>query len=239
MRALFAVMLSSAAAAQMPEPPDVTYPALPKIAPSEAAIVPAGWKIVEREGGDLNGDGKADLVLLLKMDSTANVLAIPNSSPPATLDTNPFLLAVAFADSAGGYRLAASTHRFFRRVEFPYSGDVPPGESDSVRIERGTLLLSNEYLRGHDHYRFRWDGGAFRLIGYDTGGASGGCAETISINYLTGKVRWENTPISADTGVAVTRRVKPGPLPTLERFDQSTFIPSDTIAGAAPPCDPR
>lgn len=239
MLAQFAILLSSSADAEMPEPPEVTYPDLPQTAPSEAAIVPAGWKIVERDGGDLNGDGRADLVLLLKMDSKANVLAIPDSSPPATLDTNPFLLAVAFAESAGGYRLATSTHRFFRRVEFPYSGDIPPGEGDSVKIERGTLLLSNEYLRGHDQYRFRWDGSAFRLIGYDTTGSSGGCIETISINYLTGKVRWEDTPISKDKGAAVTRGVKPGPLLSLDSFDQSSFIPSDTVDGQPPPaCQP-
>ena len=238
MRALFALLLSSTPA-EMPEPPAVTYPRLPQAAPSEAAIVPAGWKIVERDAGDLNGDGRGDLALLLKMDSKANLLAIPDSSPPETLDTNPFLLAIAFAEDAGGYRLAASTHGFFARTEFAYSGDIPPGEGDSMRIERGTLLLSNEYLRGHDSFRFRWEKGAFRLIGYETGGSSGGCAETISINYLTGKVRWENTPIRKDKGVAVTRRVKPGPLPTLESFDRATFIPSDTIAGEAPPCDPQ
>ena len=237
MRGLVAVaVLSSAAAAQMLEPPPVTYPQLPQAAATDAAIVPAGWKIAERASGDLNGDGKPDLAVLLKMDSKANFLPIPDSSPPATFDTNPFLLAVAFADGASGYRVAASTHRFFRRPDIPYSGDVPPGEGDSVRIERGTLLLSNEYLRGHDSYRFRWDTGAFRLIGYESGGSSGGCAETISINYLTGKVLWENTPISADKGVAVARRVKPGALPTLESFDDASFIPSDTIAGDAPPC---
>ncbi len=236
MRALFAALLSSAAA-EMPEPPEVTFPRLPQTAASEAAIVPAGWKIVERQAGDLNGDGKSDLALLLKMDSKANVLPIPDSSPPATLDTNPFLLAIAFAEGGGGYRVTGSSRGIFRRVEFPHSGDLPPGEGDSVRIERGTLLLSNEYLRGHESYRFRWEKDAFRLIGYETGGSSGGCAETISINYLTGKARWENTPIRKDKGAAVARRVKPGPLLTLESFDDGNFIPSDTIAGEPPPCD--
>lgn len=234
-----AVALSSAAPAQMLEPPPVTFPRLPPAATSEATIVPTGWKIAERDSGDLNGDGKPDLVLLLKMDNRANILAIPDSSPPATFDTNPFLLTIAFADDAGGYRVAASTHRIFRRPDTPYSGDVPPGEGDSVRVERGTLLLGNEYLRGHDSFRFRWNGSTFRLIGYDTSGASGGCIETISINYLTGKVRWEDTPISKDKGVAVARSLKPGPAITLESFDEASFIPSDTIDGGPPPaCEP-
>lgn len=232
-------LLAAPASAQLGDLPPVTYPALPPSAANEAGLVPPGWTAAKRAIGDLNGDGRPDLALLLRMTSKANVLPIPNSESAETFDTNPFLLVVAFTDSAGGYRVVTSTHRFFQRPEIPYSGDVPPGEGDSVRIERGTLLLANEYLRGHDGYRFRWDKGEFRLIGFESGGSSGGCIETISINYLTGKVLWSNTPISDDKSVAVTRRIKPGPVPMLATIDLSTFIPSDTIAGDAPRCDPR
>lgn len=228
--------LSAVAGAQMIDPPPVTFPRLPSHAPSAEAFVPDDWKIVEKESGDLNGDGKADLALLLKMTANANIVAIDQSEPDKPFDTNPYMLAVALADPAGGYRLAASNHTFFLREEIPYTGNVPPDEGDSVRIERGTLLLYNEYLRGFDSYRFRWNKTEFVLIGYESGGVSGGCAERISINYLTGKVNWSDTPISEDKDVTVSRRVKSTVLPTLSNIDVATFIPSDTIAGEPPSC---
>lgn len=225
-------------AAQLVDVPAVTFPNLPDRAADEAAMTPKGWKIAKRATGDLNGDGRADLALLVRMNDRRNVVAIEDTKPVEPFDTNPYLLAIAFADDAG-YRLAASTHEFFVRPEIPYSGDLLPEESDSVEIERGTLLLHNEYLRGWDSYRFRWNGRDFALIGFDSGGASGACVERISINYLIGKVVWSNEPIGEGKSATVTRAVKKSTdLPTLATFDNSEFIPSDTIDGGAPPCEP-
>lgn len=238
MRRLWGAMalLAAPAAAQMVEPPPVTYPQLPATAATAEGFVPAGWKIVKRQAGDLNGDGKADLALLLRMTDKANIVRDDESQPADMFDTNPFLLAVALAEPAGGYRLAVANHKFFHRPEVPHSGDLPPDESDSVRIERGTLVLGNEYLRGMDSFRFRWDGGEFRLIGYESSGADAGCVERISINYLTGKVKWSDTPIDRDKEVPVERKVAAGALPTLATIDMSAFLPSDTIAGDSPQC---
>lgn len=238
MRALAAawLFLSAAAGAQMPEPPAVTFPVLPAHAASAQGFVPGDWKIAKQQAGDLNGDGKADLALLLKMTAKANFVPLDDSEPNKLFDTNPYMLAVALGDPAGGYRLAASNAKFFLRREFPYTGDVPPDEGDSVRIERGTLLLYNEYLRGFDSFRFRWENGEFRLIGYESSGADGGCVEQISINYLTGKVKWSDAPIEGGKKVSVDRTVTPGALPTLGTIDMMTFIPSDTIDGDPPSC---
>ena len=232
-------ILAAPAAAQMVEAPPVTYPTLPNQAASAEGFVPGGWKLAKRVSGDLNGDGKADLALLLRMTDKANFIPEDESTPNELFDTNPFLLAVAFAEPAGGYRLAVATHKFFYRPEMAHTGDLPADQADSVRIERGTLVLGNEYLRGHDSYRFRWDNGEFRLIGYDTGSASAGCIERISINYLTGKVTWEDTPIDANQGKPVQRRVKPVPVPTLATIDSNAFLPSETIEGSSPPCEAR
>src|ERR1700756_5499038 len=43
--------------------PSVTYPALARHAPAPEGFVPAGWRIENEKSGDLNGDGRADIVL--------------------------------------------------------------------------------------------------------------------------------------------------------------------------------
>jgi hypothetical protein len=210
--------------------PAVRYPALPASAADAAGFVPAGWNIVASKRGDLNGDGAADLVLLLRMRDRANILAIPLGDGTEPFDTNPHMLALAFADARGGYRLAASNRGLFPRPAAPWTGEDPPGE-DTIRLERGSLLVYLGYLRGWASYRFRWQSGAMRLIGYDHGGASGGCVETLSINYLTGRARWQKGLISSDRDRVVRRRLRSGERPTFDRLDLETFIPELTIAG--------
>lgn len=226
------------AIAQMVDAPAVTYPAIPHHADRATGFVPKNWTLIDHESGDLNGDGKTDLVILIRMTDRKNLVPLPYSTNGEIFDTNPYMLVVAFAEPESGFRLAASNHRLFHRPDVPFSGDAPP-DSNTLRIDRGSLVVFFEYLRDHESFRFRWQDGNFALIGYDSGGASGSCVETISINFLTKVARWTNAPISRDGG-AVSRihGIKPVKLPNLQEFDMSDFIATDTIAGASPPCHP-
>ncbi|MEA3040957.1 MAG: hypothetical protein QOC65_446 [Sphingomonadales bacterium] len=234
---LLLIAVPAAAAGQPLELPRVRYPDVPAAARDAGGFVPAGWAIVARESGDLNADGRQDLVLLMRMRDPANVLPLPAGERTEPFDTNPHLLAVAFGERGGGYRLAASNHRLFPRPIQPFTGEDPLDE-ETIRIERGGLLVWFGYLRGQASYRFRWQGGAFRLIGYESSGASGGCVETISINYLTRRARRTNEPISSDSTRAVWRSVTGGAPPTLSEIDSEDFIPEMGIAGAPIPCTP-
>ena len=228
--------LAAGSIAQPLDIPPVRYPSLPSSARTAEGFVPAGWGVVARKTGDLNADGRPDVVLLLQMRDSANILPVGAGDQTERFDTNPHMLAVAFAERAGGYRLAASNRGLFIRPTGPWTGDEPLNE-DTIRIERGGLLVSFGHLRGHASYRFRWQSGAFRLIGYESGGASGGCVETISINYLTGRARVSNDPISSDRTRYVWRAVS-GSAPTLSEIDLETFIPSTGIAGPPARCTP-
>jgi hypothetical protein len=240
MRSLLSLLLvavPAAAPGQLIDIPPVRYPDVPVAARAAEGFVPAGWGIVARESGDLNADGRQDLAVLMQMRDRANILSVPVGDETVAFDTNPHLLAVAFGAPGGGYRLAASNHGLFLRPIQPFTGDDPPGD-ETIRIERGGLLVSFGYLRGQASYRFRWQRGAFRLIGYESSGASGGCVETISINYLTRRARVSNVPISSDRTPVSWRSVTGGAPPTLGEIDLEDFIPTIAIAGPSIPCTP-
>ncbi len=233
--ALLACGWAASALAQAPKIPSVVYPALPRTAADPAGFVPRGWAIIASRRGDLNGDGAADLALLLKMRDRANILLVPNGRDTERFDTNPHLLLVAFAERRGLYRLAASSHGLFLRPSRPWTGDEPP-DADTIALERGDLVVTFFYLRGTAKYRFRWRKGAFRLIGYDSSDATGGCLRRASINYLTGRARVASDPISSDRERAVWRRLRNAAPPTLDRIDLEDFSPEMAIAGLPPGC---
>ena len=225
----------AAASVQIPEPPPVRYPALPRAAADAAGFVPAGWTVVASKRGDLNGDGAADLVLLIRMRDPANIVTVPPPTGPAQLDTNPHMLVVAFARPEGGYRLVASNHGLFSREVWPWAGEDPIGE-DTIGVERGLLRVDFGHLRGASSFRFRWQSGAMRLIGYETSGIAAGCVHRTSINYSTGRARLENGLISGDRSRVAWRRLRSADRPTFERIDLETFIPDLAIGGPPVAC---
>lgn len=222
-------------ASQPVELPPVRYPALAARANDAAGFVPPGWTLLSRRRGDLNGDGAADLALLLRMNDPANVVSVGFGDVRRPFDTNPHLLLVAFAER-GGYRRAAVSRGLFPRPRVPATGDVPPGE-ETIRLERGSLVVWFEHLRGWSSYRFRWRDGAMRLVGYDDSGVTAGCAQTLSINYLTGRARLTAGPISSDEQRSGWRRVREGARPTLDAIDLDEFVPEYETDGEPVNCE--
>ena len=92
--------------------------------------------------GDLNGDGKPDVVQVLKQTNPRNVL--PNDAMgPNPFDTNPRILAVAFAAAAGGFDLTLENHTLIPRPEYPTMDDP----LDPEGVQPGGIEVKNGVLR--------------------------------------------------------------------------------------------
>ena len=175
--------------------PPVDYPALPHHAQSAQGFAPRGWKVEKTVAGDLNGDGAPDLVIVLRDDEAKNV--IHNDGMGADpFDTNPRILAVAFARKDGGYDLMVENHLLIPRDTMPNLDDYL-SENGGVEIRKGALRVilhqfssAGGWSMGTTTYSFRWSAGGFHLVGYDNYDLERNSGETttVSIDYLSGKM---------------------------------------------------
>jgi hypothetical protein len=175
-----------------PSLPPAVYPDLPARAAGAEGFVPPGWALEDRATGDLNGDGQPDLLLVLRARDPANVLNNPGLGE-RRFDTNPRILAVAFAGPEG-YRLALQDHGLIPRRADPRLDD--PFEAGDLQVARGTIRLSlgrwasaGSYAMERRSFTFRRQEGRFALIGFDaveTDRASGAVRET-SVNFSIGQ----------------------------------------------------
>src|ERR1700712_4507125 len=116
--ALVTAGLAGEAVAQELTIPPASYPSLPATAATAEGFAPAGWAVESRASGDLNGDGQADLVLVLRGRDPRLVIANSGMGEDH-VDTNPRVLAVLFAQPGGGYRLVAQNHQLIPPMEDP------------------------------------------------------------------------------------------------------------------------
>lgn len=212
---LFALAFATPALAEL-EIPAVTYPTLAPEGTSAEAFVPKGWKLESGQKGDLDKDGKDDLLILLRMDDAKNVIQ-HDGLGRNPFDTNPRILAVAFAGAADKpYRLALQNHTLIARPEDPVLDD-PLSETGGVAIERGALKVAlhlfssaGSWGMGLTTYSFRHGRRGFELIGFDrsTTNRGDGSVEEVSINYLTGKVKISTGTIEDDELKAEWRKLK-------------------------------
>jgi hypothetical protein len=174
--------------------PDVTWPAIVERGAADGAFLPNGWKQVQRLAGDLDRDGREDLVLLLRMASAANVVKQP-AMGEEPFDTNPWLLVVALKEPDGTYRRVVADHALIPRPEDPLLVDPFP-EGSLTLSDKGVLKLRLDWFRSmggwtswNNAFAFRFQDGCMRLIGFDRAEVTRNTGETedVSVNYLTGK----------------------------------------------------
>lgn len=176
--------LTAPAIGQDGSPPFVV-PSLIAEADHPERFVPNGWRLFKLTYGDLNRDGRHDAAILMRATDPSLIEATASEYYP-TDDTNPFLLVIAFAED-GGYRRIATHHHLLPYLLAPMHGD----DAAEVTISRNVMSLTLGQLRGHEIYRFRWNGRKLAEIGYECSWVSGaeGHAGSLSANYLTHRAR--------------------------------------------------
>ena len=160
---------------------------VPETAATLKGFIPAGWKLEEQIGGDLNGDGIADHALKLIEDK-------PATNKDDTMNERGRALVLVFEDKEGKFRNAAVADKLLQCASCggAFYG-VSPAPAN-VSIKKGVLIVEQDHGSRwvtDVTFRFRFDEqpNMFILIGFDYSSrdraAGGGASE--STNYLTGK----------------------------------------------------
>ncbi len=194
-------------------------PAIPALSKTAAGFVPGGWTLEQNKEGDLNKDGQADLVLVLRQNHTLK----PEKSgefDPTNFDPINRILVVAFGVKDGGYQLVVRNNSLIPPI--PSRGVIedplPKEDKDCVKIDGGTFKIKLELFSGMGgwdmgsrQFQFRYQDDSFVLIGFESMTVTRNTGETndISANYLTRKAKITTGNIEDDHKKKVTWKKLP------------------------------
>jgi hypothetical protein len=199
-------ILPVSAARADPEVPDVVYPNIAPHATAAEGFLPKGWEIEQTVEGDLNGDGKPDLLAILRDTDPHNVLKNDDGLGPNPFNTNPRILVIALKNAHGGYDLALANHTLIPRDTEPNIDD-PLEDAANPTIMHGILKIglhlsanAGGASAGSIGYVFRLDQGRLVMIGYESSivDRMSGEMDFTSANYLTGKLKLDKGSIEND-----------------------------------------
>ncbi|WP_208643468.1 hypothetical protein [Pedobacter miscanthi] len=144
-------------------------------------FVPKGYVLAEQINGDLNGDGLADCVLMVKNTLKNRIVKDPDRG---ILDRNRRGLIVLLNKKDHYEPVVKNLSCFSSENE---DGGVYYAPELMVSIEKGKLYIHYAHGRyGYWKYTFRYGKNDFELIGYDASNNTGPRVDReVSINFLT------------------------------------------------------
>ena len=193
--ALISAFCSLLAGLQAAEAP----PALP---PAAKAYLPAGWKVLKVAEGDLNADGKPDLVFVREETDPKK---ITKRGDGYELNGNPRTVVVLLADKEGCRKVGE--YPKFIPPAYTLEFDNYLDRFNELKVAKGVITIEFDWFASagtwwtsHDTFKFRLEAGRLRLIGLEESSfaRNEGDMTLTSTNHLTGK-RKITTGMSAFT----------------------------------------
>jgi hypothetical protein len=145
--------------------PPVDYPAIPAKVTYRAQLVPPGWTLEVEAKGDLNGDKRPDLAIIIQSEKPD----IDYSGEPTV---GPRMLIIALASGKGYDRIMAN-HTLIPRQESNYVTDYL-AESGPLEIKRGRLIVAlNLFMTAGgwstwtNTFSFAFNKGKMRLVRFE------------------------------------------------------------------------
>ncbi|WET00730.1 hypothetical protein [Flavobacterium sp. YJ01] len=148
-----------------------------------ADFIPKNYVPFDTIKGDLNKDGKEDIILIIKGTDKSKII---QHEYRGELDRNRRGI-IALLNKNGGYELALKNYDCFSSEN--EEGGVYYAPELDFEIKSGNLYVNYAHGRyGYWNYTFRYQNSNFELIGYDASSNRGPIVLTeTSINFLTGK----------------------------------------------------
>jgi hypothetical protein len=166
--------------------------ALPAAAQAHLA---AGSKVIEMATGDLNADGRADLVFVGEATDPKKITKDPHSKDEF-LNQNPRVLVILLADKEG-YRKVGESAKFIPPAFVPELDNFLDRLA-GIKVAKGVLSVKFNWFStigswsvSLEEFKFRFEGSRMRLIGkeVDTFYRNSGDKTLVSSNYLNGKIK--------------------------------------------------
>lgn len=139
-------------------------------------FIPHGWKTIVHESGDLNKDGIDDHVIVIE-DTKSENFRINDRLGQDTLNLNPRLIMVFLKEKDHGYTLVAQNAIGFIPSENDEESTCladPLMTEGGITIQKGILIISFQYWLScgswyvnNADYKFRYQDGEMKLIGFD------------------------------------------------------------------------
>lgn len=190
-----------------------------------AAFIPKGYVLFEQVSGDLNKDGLADKVLVIKGTDKSKVI---QDEYRGTLDRNRRGI-IVLLNKKDHYELAVKNYDCFSSEN--EDGGVYFAPELSVEIKKGNLYIKYGHGRyGYWFYTFRLKDADFELIGYDESNGGPVINSETSINFLTKKkLKRVNTNPDAEGGDEVFKETW-SDVPLKYRLRLSAIKDFDTLS---------
>lgn len=196
-----------------------------KPAKDVASFIPKGYVLYEQVSGDLNKDGLADKVLIIKGTDKSKVI---QDEYRGTLDRNRRGI-IILLNKKGHYELAVKNYDCFSSEN--EDGGVYFAPELSVETRKGNLYIHYGHGRyGYWFYTFRLKDSDFELIGFDESNGGPVISSETSINFLTKKkLARVNTNPEAQSGEEVFKETW-SDIPIKYRIKLSAIKDFDTLS---------